>query len=76
MIRGFFAVAVTAGFVNRFAALPEKLQSLGYLKITKEVGSLINTVGNSLFFLAIGLFAVWVFYSFFSNIKLLKTEGH
>jgi len=37
---------------------------------------LINTVGNSLFFLAIGLFAVWVFYSFFSNIKLLKTEGH
>jgi len=76
MIRGFFAVAVTAGFVNRFAALPEKLQSLGYLKITKGVGSLINTVGNSLFFLAIGLFAVWVFYSFFSNIKLLKTEGH
>jgi uncharacterized membrane protein YfcA len=76
MIRGFFAVAVTAGFVNRFAALPEKLQSLGYIKITKEAGALINTVGNSLFFLAIGLFAVWVFYSFFSNIKLLKTEGH
>ena len=76
MIRGFFAVAVTAGFVNRFAALPEKLQSLGYIKITKEAAALINTVGNSLFFLAIGIFAIWVFYSFFSNIKLLKTEGH
>ena len=76
MIRGFFAVAVSAGFVNRFAALPEKLQSLGYIKITKETGALIGTVGNSLFFLAIGIFAIWVFYSFFSNIKLLKTEGH
>ncbi len=76
MIRGFFAVAVTAGFVNRFFALPEKLQSLNYIKIAKETGALVNTVGNSLFFLAIGIFAIWVFYSFFSNIKLLKTEGH
>jgi uncharacterized protein len=76
MIRGFFALAVTAGFINRFFALPQKLQSLGYIKITKELGGILDTVGNSLFFLVIGAFAVWVFYAFFSNISKLKTEGH
>jgi hypothetical protein len=76
MIRGFFALAVTAGFINRFFALPEKLQSLGYIKITKELGEILGMVGNTLFFLVIGAFAVWVFYAFFSNISKLTTEGH
>jgi hypothetical protein len=76
MIRGFFALAVTAGFINRFFALPEKLQSLGYIKITKELGAILGTVGNSLFFIVIGAFAVWVFYAFFSNISKLTEEGH
>ncbi|MDR3631017.1 MAG: sulfite exporter TauE/SafE family protein [Desulfocapsaceae bacterium] len=76
MIRGFFALAVTAGFINRFFALPEKLQSLKMIAISKDIGALLNTVGNSLFFVIIGAFTVWVLYSFFSNIKELKTEGH
>ena len=76
MIRGFFALAVTAGFINRFFAMPEKLQSLGYIKITKEMGAILGTVGNSLFFLVIGAFAIWVFYAFFSNISKLTEEGH
>ena len=76
MIRGFFALAVSAGFINRFFALPEKLQSLKLIAITKDTGALLNTVGNSLFFLIIGAFTVWVIYSFFSNISELKTEGH
>ena len=75
-IRGFFALAVTAGFINRFFAMPEKLQSLGYIKITKELGGILGTVGNSLFFLVIGAFAIWVFYAFFSNISKLTEEGH
>lgn len=74
MIRGFFALAVTAGFVNRFFAMPEKLQGLGYIQISKETGALLSTVGNSLFFLVIGCFAIWVFYVFFSNLKELKSE--
>ena len=76
MIRGFFAIAVTAGFINRFFALPEKLQSLGYISISKELGGTLNMVGNTLFFIAIGLFAIWVFYAFFSNVSKLKTEVH
>jgi uncharacterized membrane protein YfcA len=75
MIRGFFALAVTAGFINRFFALPEKLQGLGYIKISKELGEILGMVGNTLFFIVIGAFAVWVFYAFFSNISKLKSEG-
>ena len=74
MIRGFFALAVSAGFINRFFAMPEKLQSLGYIQITKSTGEMLNTVGNVLFFLAIGTFTVWVFYVFFKNIKELRGE--
>jgi uncharacterized membrane protein YfcA len=76
MIRGFFALAVTAGFINRFFAMPEKLQGLGYIQISKSAGAMLNTVGNVLFFLAIGAFTVWVFYVFFTNIKELRSEGH
>lgn len=75
-IRGFFALAVTAGFINRFFALPEKLKSLDYIQISKQTGAMLNTIGNSLFFLVIGAFAVWVFYVFFSNIRELKAEGN
>ncbi|MFT5700702.1 MAG: putative membrane protein YfcA [Desulforhopalus sp.] len=74
MIRGFFALAVSAGFVNRFFALPEKLQGLGYIQISKSAGAMLSTVGNVLFFLAIGAFAVWVFYVFFTNLKELRSE--
>jgi hypothetical protein len=76
MIRGFFALAVTAGFVNRFFALPEKLQGLGYIQISKTAAALLNTIGNSLFFLAIGGFAVWVFYVFFKNLQELRAEEY
>jgi len=76
MIRGFFALAVTAGFINRFFALPEKLQSLNYISISKQTGALLSTVGNSLFFLVIGAFTLWIFFVFFRNLKSLRSEGH
>lgn len=74
MIRGFFALAVSAGFVNRFFALPEKLQGLGLIQISKSAGAMISTIGNCLFFLVIGGFAIWVFYVFFKNLKELRSE--
>ena len=74
MVHGFFALAVAATFINRFFALPEKLQGLGYIQISKSAGAMLSTVGNILFFLAIGSFAVWVFYVFFSNLKELRSE--
>ncbi len=73
-IRGFFAVAVTAGFINRFFALPEKLVSLEYIALSKQAGSILSIIGNTLFFIAITAFTVWVFYVFFANYKELKKE--
>lgn len=73
-IRGFFALAVSAGFINRAFALPAKLASLNYIKLTKEAGDMLDLIGNTLFFIVIGAFAIWVFYVFFANIKALKAE--
>lgn len=71
MIRGFFALAVFAGFINRFFAMPEKMQSLGYIQISQKMCETLNFAGTTLFFLAIGCFALWVFYVFLTNLKNL-----
>lgn len=76
MIRGFFALAVSAGFINRFFAMPEKLQGLGYINITQGTGAILSTIGNVLFFAAIGGFTVWIFWVFFTNINKLRSEEH
>jgi len=74
-IRGFFALSVMAGFVNRFFALPKKMVAMGYMPeswygFTKGM----DTFGMYLFFIVIALFTVWVFGTFFKNIKTLKYE--
>ncbi len=75
-IRGFFAVAVSAGFINRAFALPQKLVSMEYITLSKEAGAMLNTIGNVLFFAAITAFTVWVLYTFVINFKELKKGGH
>ncbi|MFW6357307.1 MAG: sulfite exporter TauE/SafE family protein [bacterium] len=74
-IRGFYAITILGGFVNRLFALPEKLGDMGYLNISKEMGASLSMIGNWLFFLIILAFAVWVFYMFFSKMKLLRGEA-
>lgn len=74
-IRGFYAVAVMAGFVNRFFALPVKLGKMGYINISPETGKLLENIGIYVFFIVISIFAIWVFGTFFKNIKQLKGEG-
>jgi uncharacterized membrane protein YfcA len=74
-IRGFFALAVMSAFVNRVFALPAKLASLEFISMSKETGAIIENVGIAIFFVTLGSFAVWVFWTFFTNIKTLKGEG-
>jgi uncharacterized protein len=74
-IRGFYAMAVMAGFVNRFFALPAKLGGLGVIKIPKGLGSALDTIGVWAFFVVIGGFGVWVIGTFLKNIGILKGEG-
>lgn len=73
-IRGFYAVTVLAGFFNRIFALPAKLGSLGIIKISKGTGTLLDTIGVWILFIVIAGFAVWVFATFFMNIRVLKGE--
>ena len=74
-IRGFYAMAVLAGFVNRFFALPAKLGEMGVIKISKGMGATLDTIGIWAFFIVIGGFGVWVIGTFLKNIGKLKGEG-
>ncbi|MCP4719408.1 MAG: sulfite exporter TauE/SafE family protein [Desulfobacteraceae bacterium] len=73
-IRGFYAMAVLAGFVNRIFALPGKLGEMELIPISKQLGDILNTIGIWAFFLVIGVFSVWVIGTFLTNIKKLKGE--
>jgi len=75
-ICGLYAVATSAGFINRAFALPPKLAKMGYISMSKETGKMLDLVGNSIFFVVLTAFALWVFWIFFSNIRTLKGEEH
>ena len=74
-IRGFYAMAVLAGFTNRIFAMPGKLNSLDIISISPKTISILEGIGNYAFFIVIGGFAVWVISTFVKNIKILKGEG-
>lgn len=74
-IRGFYAMAVLAGFVNRIFALPAKLNSLDIISISPKTIAILDGIGVYSFFIVIGGFAVWVIGTFLMNIKVLKGEG-
>ncbi len=71
-IRGFYAVAVMAGFIDRLFALPAKLAEIQVFPITKEVGRFLDLCGIWIFFIIISIFAIWVIGTFIMNIKTLK----
>lgn len=73
-IRGFYALAVMAGFVNRIFALPAKLGAMDILPISKQTGAMLNTIGIWAFFIVIGAFSVWVIGTFFTHIGELRGE--
>jgi uncharacterized protein len=71
-IRGFYAMAVLAGFINRIFALPGKLGAMEIIPISKKTASVLDTIGIVAFFIVIGVFAVWVIGTFLRNIRVLK----
>lgn len=74
-IRGFYAVAILAGFANRLFALPGKLQELEVVSIPQGVANVFTALGNISFFLVVGIFALWVITTFFLNIRVLREES-
>ncbi|MBU0946919.1 MAG: sulfite exporter TauE/SafE family protein [Proteobacteria bacterium] len=73
-IRGFYAMSVLAGFVNRVFALPSKLRELEVLNWSQTLTHTLEQIGIYGFFIVIGIFCFWVFSTFFRNIKTLKGE--
>jgi uncharacterized membrane protein YfcA len=71
-IRGFYAMAVLAGFVNRIFALPGKLDQMEVISLPKQAVSILDAIGVYAFFLVIGGFGVWVIWTFVKNIAILK----
>jgi uncharacterized membrane protein YfcA len=73
-IRGFYAVSILAGFINRAATLPKKLVELEYVNISKPVVSMIESIGNVVFWVVVSFFALWVIGKFVANIGKLRGE--
>lgn len=74
-IRGFYAMSIIAGFINRVATLPKKLTELEVINMSKSVTSGIETAGNIIFWIVVSFFGIWVFSKFFMNINKLREEG-
>ncbi len=73
-IRGFYAMAVLAGFVNRVFALPGKLAELDLIPLSTTAGDVLNAIGIWAFFLVIGGFGVWVIGTFLKNLGVLRDK--
>ncbi|MFH1060676.1 MAG: sulfite exporter TauE/SafE family protein [Pseudomonadota bacterium] len=75
-IRGFYAMAVLAGFINRAFALPGKMGDMEVIDISKDTAKVLDSIGVYAFFIVIGVFAIWVISTFLMNINKLRGEVH
>jgi hypothetical protein len=73
-IRGFYALSILAGFVNRFFALPDKLNQMEVINISDSLAKGLSFVGLVVFFLVIGVFALWVIMKFLGSMRQLRGE--
>lgn len=73
-IRGFYAMSVLAGFVNRVFALPSKLRDMELINWSRETTYMLDQIGIYGFFIVITIFCFWVFSAFFRNMSVLKGE--
>ena len=74
-IRGFYAVSIIAGFINRAATLPKKMVELEYIYHVQSSINTIETVGNIVFWVVVAIFGLWIFSKFFANIKTFRQEA-
>ncbi|MCI0468854.1 MAG: hypothetical protein L0Y62_02175, partial [Nitrospirae bacterium] len=73
-IRGFYAMSIIAGFINRVTTLPKKLTELEVINMSKPVTSAIETAGNVIFWIVVAAFGFWIISKFIANIGTLRNE--
>ncbi|MDE6735681.1 MAG: sulfite exporter TauE/SafE family protein [Desulfovibrio sp.] len=71
-IKGFYAVSIIAGFINRAATLPKKLVELEFLTLPGALVNGIEAVGNVVFWVVVAFFGLWVCSKFFLNLGKLR----
>ncbi len=74
-IRGFYAMSIIAGFINRASTLPKKLTELEYINMDKSLTTNIEFAGNIIFWIVVAFFGFWVISKFVTNIGKLREEG-
>lgn len=74
-IRGFYAISIIAGFINRAATLPKTLVELEMINLSMVLVDGIEYFGNIVFWIVVAFFGIWVFSKFFMNIKKLRGEA-
>ena len=74
-IRGFYAISILAGFVNRVATLPKKLVELEVINLPKAVVETVEYVGTVVFWVVVVIFGAWVISKFLVNIGKLRAEA-
>jgi len=73
-IRGFYAVSIIAGFINRLAVLPKKFNELEVINLPKPLVNNIEFIGNIVFWIVVAVFGIWIFAKFFGNLGALREE--
>ncbi len=73
-IRGFYAVSILAGFLNRAATLPRKFTELKVVNVPDGISLAIQSVGNYAFWIVVAIFGVWIFSKFLTNVHALREE--
>ena len=74
-IRGFYAMSIIAGFINRASVLPKKLTEMEVLDWSPALVNNIEFVGNIVFWAVVAFFGFWVFSKFVMNIGKLRGEA-
>ncbi len=74
-IRGFYAISIIAGFINRISVLPKKMVELEMIKIDMGLCNQIEFVGNIIFWIVVAFFGFWIFSKFFGNLGKLRQEA-
>ena len=74
-IRGFYAISIIAGFINRAATLPKKLVEMEVVAWSPQVVGIIESVGNVVYWAVVAFFGFWVCSKFIANVGKLRGEA-
>lgn len=74
-IKGFYAISIISGFINRASTLPKKLVELEYINLSSWLVNGIEAVGNVIFWAVVAFFGLWVCSKFFLNLNKLRREA-